>query len=133
MTDTAATANRSPGFAKKPDYPLEVAAGVERYRVVFNGETVADSHNVLVMRESSYDPVCYFPRQDVRMELLQSTTHGTHCPFKGDASYWSIVAGDRVAESAVWSYQAPFDEVEEIAGHLAFYPDRVDAIEVVEG
>ena len=64
------------------------------------------------------------------MALLEKTAHGTHCPYKGDASYYTIKAGDRVAENAVWSYETPYPAMHEIAGHLAFYPDRVDAIEV---
>ncbi len=96
-------------------------------------ETVADTRRALVLQEASYKPVFYIPREDAQLALLEKTTHGTHCPYKGDASYYSIKVGDRIAENAIWSYEAPFPAMREIAGHLAFYPNRVDAIEVTAG
>jgi uncharacterized protein (DUF427 family) len=114
-----------------PDHPITVEANPNRVRVLFNGHTVADSKHALVLRESSYRPVFYIPRADADMAMLEPTSHASHCPYKGDASYFSIRAGDRVATNAVWSYEEPFPAMAEIAGHLAFYPDRVDAIEEV--
>jgi len=93
-------------------------------RVEFGGEVVADSTRALVMREADYPPVHYFPRDDVRMDLLTRTGHATRCPYKGDASYWTVEAGGRAAENAVWSYEAP---IPGIAGYLAFYRERMDA------
>lgn len=110
----------SPGFAEHPDYRIEFIPSPRRVRVVFGGETLADSTAVMVLRETRHTPVYYFPREDVRMELLRPTAHATHCPFKGDASYWSIAAGGREAENAVWSYAEPYVEVEAIRGYLAF-------------
>ena len=114
-----------------PDHPITVEASPHRVRVRFNGRTVADSKHALVLRESSYRPVFYIPRADADMAMLESTSHASHCPYKGDASYFSIHAGDRVATNAVWSYAEPFPAVAQISGYLAFYPDRVDAIEEV--
>ena len=94
---------------------------------MFGGETVADSRRVKLMHEKGLLPVYYFPEEDVRMDLLEESEHTTHCPFKGDASYYSIEGG---AENAVWSYEKPYDEVMSIREHLAFYPDRVDALRV---
>ena len=114
-----------------PDHPITIAPAAERVRVMFNGEAVADTTRALVLQEAAYKPVFYIPREDAKLALIEKTTHGTHCPYKGDASYYSIKVGDRVAENAIWSYETPFPAMREIAGHLAFYPNRVDAIEVV--
>jgi uncharacterized protein (DUF427 family) len=95
-------------------------------RVVFNGETVADSKRVKLMHETGLLPVYYFPQEDVRMDLLEESDHTTHCPFKGDASYWSVRVGGRVAEKAVWSYPEPIDSAPPLAGFLAFYWRTMD-------
>jgi uncharacterized protein (DUF427 family) len=81
------------------------------------------------MRETTLPPVQYIPREDADMSLLRRTAHSTHCPFKGDAAYYSIEANGRRAENAVWTYEEPYAGVTAIKGHLAFYPDRVDRIE----
>lgn len=112
-----------------PDHPITVAPNPKRVRVTFNGAVVAESSRALTLREASYPPVQYIPREDADMALLRRTQHRTHCPYKGDASYYSIEAMDRRAENAIWSYEEPYPAVAEIAGHLAFYPDRVDRIE----
>lgn len=113
-----------------PDHPITITPGRSRVRVMLNGQTVADTRRALVLQEASYRPVFYIPRDDAQMAWLTKTAHGTHCPYKGDASYYTIKAGDRVAENAVWSYETPYPAMHAIAGHLAFYPDCVDAIEV---
>lgn len=122
--------NKAPGFARKPDYPLTVTPAGKAVRVMLAGEVVAESADALVMEESTYGPVYYLPRSDIRLELLEKTDHSTHCPFKGDASYWTINAGGRTEENGVWSYETPFDEVLEISGLMSFYTSKVDAIEV---
>jgi adenylate cyclase len=99
----------------------------KRLRVVFAGETIADSTDVLVLHETRLPQVYYFPRQDVRMDLLQRTEHRSHCPFKGNASYWNIVAGKRVEKNAVWSYQNPLPDAQAIHGYIAFDWDAMDA------
>jgi uncharacterized protein (DUF427 family) len=108
------------------DHMLYFEDSPRRVRVVFNGETVADSRRAKLMHEAGLLPVYYFPIEDVRMELLEESDHTTHCPFKGDASYWSVRVGDRVAENAVWSYPEPIDSCPPIAGYLAFYWRKVD-------
>jgi uncharacterized protein (DUF427 family) len=95
--------------------------------VTFNGDVIADTTDAIRLREADYPPVYYVPRRDVRMDRLIRTEHHTYCPFKGDASYFTLSSG-RTAENAVWSYEKPYDEVIAIKDHLAFYPDRVDSI-----
>jgi uncharacterized protein (DUF427 family) len=125
------TANPAPGFAKKPDYRIALAPAGRRMRAVVAGcVIVAESDGVLALREADYPPVYYFPRASVNMDVLSRTDRATFCPFKGDASYWSIVAGDHRDDDAAWSYEAPFDEMRAIAGMIAFYQDRVK-LEVV--
>jgi uncharacterized protein (DUF427 family) len=124
----AAPAHKIPG----PDHPITVQPTLDRVVVKFAGRTIADSTRALTLREASYPPVQYIPRGDVKMDLLARTDHTSHCPYKGDAGYFSIKVGERAAKDAVWSYEHPFDAVAEIAEHLAFYPDRVDSIEVVK-
>jgi uncharacterized protein (DUF427 family) len=98
----------------------------KRVRAVFSGETVADSRHAKLLHETGLLPVYYFPEADVRMDLLERTDHTTHCPFKGDAAYWTVRAGDRVAENAVWGYPEPMEGAPPLAGHVAFYFDRMD-------
>jgi len=112
------------------DHPITIAPTKGRVQVKFGGRVIADSTRAVTLREASYPPVQYIPREDAQMTFFQSTAHKTHCPYKGDASYFSLKAGDKSAENAVWSYVEPYPAVKEIAGHLAFYPDRVDSIEV---
>jgi uncharacterized protein (DUF427 family) len=119
------TPMKSPG----PDHPITITPNPNRVRVIFNGRVVADTMRAVTLRESTYPPVFYIPRDDAQMTLFTSTDHVTHCPYKGDASYFSISVGDRVAKDAIWSYEQPYSAVVEIAGRLAFYSDRVDAIE----
>jgi uncharacterized protein (DUF427 family) len=114
-----------------PDHPITIEHHPQRVRVMFNGRAVADTTRALVLRESSYKPVLYIPREDADMSAFERTGHSTHCPYKGDASYFSLRAGDRLSENAVWTYEQPFPAMTEIAGRLAFYPNRVDAIEDV--
>jgi len=130
MKQAATAARRRCGWDDNPDYRIDLPAAPGRVRVVFNGVTVADSGRVLEMREGRYPPVYYFPRQDVRMDLLRRTDHRSHCPYKGDASYWTLTVGERQAENAVWSYEDPFEQMSRIKDYLAFYRDRVDAIRV---
>lgn len=117
------SANPSPGFSKRPDYRLTVAPAGKPVRVLFQDEIIADTRAALAMAEGDYPVVYYVPRQDVKMERLEPSEHRTHCPFKGDASYFSLKGGPR---DAVWSYERPFDEMAAIRGYLAFYPDKVE-------
>ncbi|MBV9556347.1 MAG: DUF427 domain-containing protein [Pseudolabrys sp.] len=116
-----------------PDHPITVTPNRNRVRVTFGGKIIADTNRALTLKESSYPPVQYIPRADADMAALTGTSHHTHCPYKGDASYFTISANGKTAENAVWSYETPFQAVAEIAGHLAFYPNRVDKIEETAG
>jgi uncharacterized protein (DUF427 family) len=111
------------------DHPITIEPSAGRVRVLAGGKVVADSRNALTLRESDYAPVQYIPRSDVDMALLARTDNATYCPYKGDAAYYSITIGGERAANAVWTYEAPYDAVATIKDHLAFYPDRVDAIE----
>ena len=112
-----------------PDHPITIARHAGRVRVMFNGQVVAETTRALVLQEAHYRPIFYIPRADAQMALFERTSHKTHCPYKGDASYYSIRVGDRISQNAIWSYEQPFPAMAEIADHLAFYRDRVDAIE----
>lgn len=117
-----------PFLVPGPDHPITISPATHRIVVTLGGRTIADSSNALTLREASYPPVHYIPRADVDMAALARTEHGSHCPYKGDASYYSIPAGGDRSANAVWTYEAPHPAVAEIRDHLAFYPDRVDAI-----
>ncbi len=117
----------APGFTAPSDYQVTISPSNHRIKAVFNGETIADSKNVLVLNETRHAPTYYFPRQDVNTSLLDRTERLTHCPFKGNASYWSLKVGDREAENVVWSYETPYEEAEPIAGHMGFYWEKMDA------
>jgi uncharacterized protein (DUF427 family) len=112
-----------------PDHPITVQRNSRRVRVVFNGKVVADTNRALSLAEADYPAVQYIPREDADMSAFVPTPHRTHCPYRGDASYFTLKADGKSAENAVWSYEKPFPALAEIAGHLAFYPDRVDRIE----
>ncbi|SMF73420.1 Uncharacterized conserved protein, DUF427 family [Xaviernesmea oryzae] len=112
-----------------PDHPITVERNPARVVVKLGGKVVADSADTLTLREASYPPVHYIPRKDVDMSLLERTAHETYCPYKGEASYFSMPAGGERSKNAVWSYEHPYDAVAGIKEHVAFYPDRVDSIE----
>ena len=113
-------------FLNTGEHRVEVEPSPRWVRVEFNGQTIASSRHVLMLRETRHLPVYYFPREDVHMDLLEATPTHTTCPYKGEASYWSIKVGDRVSEDAVWSYVDPLPERRDIAGYIAFYWNRVD-------
>ena len=100
----------------------------KRVRVELGGETVADTMSAKMLHESNLLPVYYLPLVDVRQDLLQRTDHTTYCRFKGHATYWSVRAGDRIAENAVWGYEQPNEELSVLRGLVAFYLGRVDAV-----
>ena len=111
-----------------PDHPISIEAKSSRVVVAVGGRVIADTRAALTLREASYPAVQYFPREDVDMAALTRSEHTTYCPYKGDASYYSIPAGGDRAFNAVWSYESPFEAVAQIKDHVAFYPDRVDEI-----
>jgi uncharacterized protein (DUF427 family) len=112
-----------------PGHPIAIEPNPKRVRVTFNGRVVADTMRALTLREASLPPVFYIPRADADMTLFARTPHATHCPHKGDAAYYSLAAGGRRSENAVWTYETPYPAVAQIKDHLAFYPTRVDRIE----
>jgi uncharacterized protein (DUF427 family) len=112
---------------RDPKRSITVDPSPRWVRVIFNGESIASSKRPLLLVEPGYRPVYYFPRDDVRMDLLESTSTRTSSPGKGDASHWSIRVGDRMSGDAAWSFEAPIPDREDIRGHIAFYWDKVDA------
>ena len=108
---------------------ITIAPNPHRVIVRLGGAIIADSTRALVMRAPDTPDVQYIPREDVDMASLIRTSHATYCPYKGDAAYWSIRSGPRIVENAVWSYESPYERMVAIKDHLAFYSDRVDAIE----
>jgi len=113
-----------------PDHPISVTPARGRVAVIAAGRTIADTRDALILKEAAYPPVYYIPRKDVDMAQLRRTTHQTYCPYKGDCNYYSLPAGGERSVNAVWTYEAPYATVSAIKEHLAFYPDRVDAIEL---
>ncbi len=119
------SANSGPGYSKHPEHRIEVKPAGLRVRVTFNGEVIADTRDALELKEGDYPVVYYLPRDDVKMDRLRRSSHRTYCPFKGEASYFSLADGP---ENAVWSYEQPYDEMLVIKARLAFYPDKVESI-----
>ena len=113
-----------------PDHPITIAPTRGRVTVVVNGKRIADTRDALTLMEASYPAVQYIPREDVDQTQLQRTSHQTYCPYKGECAYYSIPSGGERSVNAVWTYEAPYASVSPIRDYLAFYPDRVDAIEV---
>jgi len=109
-----------------PQHKLLLSPFPRRVRAVFAGETIVDSEAAMLLHESNLLPHLYIPVADVRVDLLTKTDLSTHCPFKGDASYWSITVDGQVGENAVWGYESPVDGAPWLAGLVAFYWDRVD-------
>lgn len=124
--------NSGPGYRRHPNHRVTTQPAAGRVRVTFDGEVVADTRSAIRLDEGDYPAVYYVPRNDVKMESLTRTTHRTHCPFKGDASYFTLESRRRTAENAVWSYETPYDEVAVIKEYLAFYPEKVDSVAVTE-
>ena len=110
-----------------PGHTLYLEPSPKRVRGVLGGETVVDSRRVHLLHESNLMVRWYFPLEDVRADLLRRSETTTHCPFKGDASYWSLVVGDRVVEDAVWSYEQPLPQAPPLAGLCSIYFERLDA------
>lgn len=114
-------------WGRNPGYKIDLEPVPARLRVELGGEAVTESENAQVMYELGHAPVYYFSREDARMDLLTPSDYHTHCPYKGDASYFSVIAGDETAENAVWCYDDPYDEMAHIKGLLGFYFERFDA------
>lgn len=115
-----------------PDHPITVEPTKARVVVKAGGRVIADSRNALTLQEASYPAVQYIPRADTDFSVLERTAHETYCPYKGEASYYSLAAGDVKAQNAIWTYEAPYEAVSPIRDHVAFYPNAVDSIELIE-
>jgi uncharacterized protein (DUF427 family) len=113
-----------------PDHPITITANPRRVRVSAGGVVIAESTNALTLKEASYPAVNYLPRKDANLALLSRSERVTHCPYKGDANYFSINADGKTIADAIWTYESPFPAMTEISGHLAFYPDKVKIEEV---
>ena len=111
-----------------PDHPIAIEKAGRTWRAVYNGAVIAESDDVILMRETTYPVIAYFPRKDVKMDLLARTDHHTYCPYKGEASYYSISAGGKNEDNAVWTYEEPYPAVEQIRERLAFYGAKLDAV-----
>jgi uncharacterized protein (DUF427 family) len=113
-----------------PDHPITIKLNPKRVQVLFGGHLIADTSAALELKEASYRAAQYIPRKDVEMAVLSPTDQRTYCPYKGDASYFTISRDGRVAENAVWSYEAPYPAMERIRGMVAFYPNQVEIVEL---
>jgi len=112
-----------------PDHPISIEPSSAHVVVSVAGHVIADTREALTLREASYPATLYIPRKDVDMSLLQRTEHTSYCPFKGDASYFSIPVGGERSINAIWTYEDAYPAVAAIKDHVAFYTDRVDSIE----
>ena len=114
-----------------PDHPITISPVEGKVRVTVAGRMIAETTRTFRLEEKGYSPVYYLPRSDADMSLLVRSTHYTYCPYKGDCTYYSIPVGGSRSENAVWTYEQPHEAVSVNREYLAFYPSRVDAIEVI--
>jgi uncharacterized protein (DUF427 family) len=124
--------NSKPIKIPGPDHPITITPARERITITVAGRHIVDTREALTLKEAAYPPVYYVPRKDVDMTQLQRASHQTYCPYKGECAYYSIPAGGERSINAVWTYEAPYRAVSEIQEYLAFYPDRVEAIQIAE-
>jgi uncharacterized protein (DUF427 family) len=124
--------NSQPIKIPGPDHPITITPARERITITVAGRHIVDTREALTLKEAAYPPVYYIPRKDVDMAQLQRASHQTYCPYKGACAYYSIPAGGERSINAVWTYEAPYPAVSEIQEYLAFYPDRVEAIQIAE-
>ncbi|HLZ75059.1 DUF427 domain-containing protein [Phenylobacterium sp.] len=113
-----------------PDHPITLTPSAKRWRAKFAGHVIADSADAIVLQEADYPPVVYFPRSDVEMGFMSRTARSTHCPYKGDASYYTVLMDGQFAENSVWTYELPYPAMEAIAERLAFYTDKIEVYAV---
>jgi len=120
------TMEAAPENRQRSDHPIRLEPCRKRVRAIFNATTIADTLDAILLVEHGHAPVYYLPQQDMRMDAVERTRHHTHCPFKGDASYWTLRVGKRVVDNAIWSYEQPLPAMSAIAGRLAPYWDKID-------
>lgn len=120
------SANPAPGFRNRPDYRITTESLGQAVTVSIAGHVVAHSDNALLLKEGSYPPVVYVPFSDVDFNRLERSATSSHCPFKGDASYWSAIADDSRVEDVMWAYEQPYDEMAAIKDCAAFYSSKAE-------
>lgn len=126
MSNGEATKSKNaPGFEKHPDYQVDITASDRHVRVLVGDCVIADTRNALAVQESKHHPVWYLPLADVNTDLLTATETSTYCPFKGQASYWSIHTPQEELTDAVWSYRSPYSECLALQDYVGFYTDKV--------
>ena len=121
--------NSKPIKIPGPDHPIIITSTKGRVTATVGGKRIADTREALTLKEAAYPAVQYIPRKDIDMTQLQRTAHQTYCPLKGECAYFSIPVGGERSLNAAWSYEAPYAAVSAIREYLAFYPERIDAIE----
>ncbi len=126
MASTSSAGNAAPGYSDHPGYRVDLVPCAKRVRATLAGQTVFDTQRAVVMCETAHIALYYVPREDADMSMMTRTDHSTFCPFKGQASYYTLTAGDRVAENAVWSYETPFDEAIGIEGLAGVLLEQLD-------
>lgn len=109
-----------------PDHPITLVRSSSPVVIKVGGRQIGESLEPLILHEARYAPVPYIPRSDLDMSLFTQTATTTHCPYKGEATYFSMTVAGQTYPDVAWSYETPYPAVEEIIGHIAFYPDRVD-------
>lgn len=122
--------NPAPGFQRKPEHRVAFSPAGKHITATLGGVVVAESDSALLCEESNHEPVYYIPMTDCRVDQLIPTSKKTYCPYKGEASYWTLSVGDASARDAAWSYDTPYDEALPIKGHVAFYTGKLDGFEV---
>ncbi|MCL7421714.1 MAG: DUF427 domain-containing protein [Methylobacter sp.] len=122
--------SKAPGHQKWPDHKVQEQHMGQRFQVEINGELIADSDDVIRVEEDQHPPRYYFPRSDVRMELLERSATTTECPFKGSAHYYHLKLGDETFEDAVWTYEDPYEEHYGLKDRFAFYNDHFREIHI---
>lgn len=122
--------NPAPGFKTHPNHRITLDNGRTQLRLSHKGTVIAQTDAAIALQENRYPVRYYIPQTDINMTLLTPTDRATHCPFKGDARYWTLsVDGDSV-ENIAWAYDAPFDEMVRLEGRIAFDTDRLDTVEI---
>ena len=121
-----------PAKTPGPDHSLSLVRNPCRIQALFHGHVIADTTAAVVLKETGYKAICYFPREDVDMAYLRPSERRTSCPYKGDAIYFTLARDGDIAEGVVWSYEAPYPAAETIRGHLAFFPNQVEIHRVDE-
>ena len=115
--------NPAPGYVKHPDHTVQISMPGHPVTIMIGDEIIATINDALILSEKGYSDAYYLPKSALPAEMLKTSDHTTHCPFKGDASYYHLMYNGQVHENAVWSYKTPFDEALDIKEHISIYPN----------